>query len=147
MPEIDLFGNDAGSSCEKALIVGSEAFKDPKVVGVLLPRKIVGEKAGGLQALHEPGVKVFMRDENQKFVVAFGGLGFSCAGERIHVFEEHRAGAVLETSVEAGLKMEVEHVAGEGRPGLCRLPGVVPEADRGVEDFPEVLGNPLGVEA
>src|SRR5712691_4033521 len=97
--EIVLLFDQPAADEGKIVVVGRDALERPKERRVILAVEIVRDERGGLDALHVPGVKIFVADETEESAVTLAHLGLALARQIVARAEQRRGRAMFESSV------------------------------------------------
>src|SRR3977135_3362399 len=95
---IFFFDQSTADKC-KIVVVGRDALERPKECRVILAVEVVRDERGGLDALHVPGVKIFVADETEEAAVTLAHFGLTLARQIVARAQQRCRGAMLESSV------------------------------------------------
>src|SRR5438876_10605231 len=93
--EVILFFDQPAADEGKIVVVGRDALERPEERRVILAVEIVRDERGGLDALHVPGVKIFVADETEESAVTLARLDLALARHSLARAQQRRRAAVL----------------------------------------------------
>src|SRR6266581_4729470 len=97
--EIILLFDQPAADKGKIVVVGGDALERPKERRVILAVEIVRDERRGLDALHVPGVEIFVADETEESAVTLAHLDLALARQILARAQQRRRGAVLKSPV------------------------------------------------
>src|SRR6266581_2200657 len=97
--EIILLFDQPAADKGKIVVVGGDALERPEERRVILAVEIVRDERRGLDALHVPGVEIFVADETEESAVTLAHLDLALARQILARAQQRRRGAVLKSPV------------------------------------------------
>src|SRR5256885_9936883 len=97
--EIVLFFDQPAADEGEIVVVGRDALERPEERRVILAIEIVRNERGGLDALHVPGVKIFVGDETEESAVTLADSDLALARQILARAQQRSRGAMLESAV------------------------------------------------
>src|SRR6266705_2345874 len=94
--EVILFLDQPAADEGKIVVVGGDALERPEERRVILAVEIVRDERGGLDALHVPGVKIFVAGETEESAVTLAHPGLALARQILARAQQRSRGAMLE---------------------------------------------------
>src|SRR5438477_9912594 len=95
--EIILLFDQRASDEGKIVVVGRDALERPKERRVILAVEVVRDEHGRLDALHVPGVKIFVADQTEESAVTLAHPDLALARQVLARAKQRRRGPMLES--------------------------------------------------